>query len=254
MKRSCGVTKIGFAAFWIVASILFLYRICFDVDTYFNGSTITYRNSATYDYLFHFPKGYHDFGGRRPLIIFLHGAGETGKDVNVLRKLDIYHYANGEIDPKDFPFLVVSPMTPKHGWEPRRIVRLLDELLADERFRYRIDPNRVYLTGFSMGGFGTFRTACEYPERFAAIVPLAGGGEPELAEKLKNVPTWAFHGNADKVVDYECSQKMIEAMQELNHDNVRLTTLEGAGHGIPELVYNRTELYRWLLEQKLTHE
>ena len=251
-KRKWDGTSVGFTIFWMVSAVILLYRLDFDLRVWLAGGTITVRsgNPYEYDYLLHFPKGYHDFGGKRPLIIFLHGAGETGKDVNILRTLDIFHYAKGKIDEKDFPFIVVSPMTPKHGWEPRRLIHFLDELLADKRFRYRIDQNRIYLTGFSMGGFGTFRTACEFPDRFAAIVPLAGGCEPDDAAKLQTVPTWAFHGDADDAVPYDQSKNMVSAMEDLKHPNVRLTTLHGAGHGIPDMVYTRPELYRWMLEQK----
>ena len=208
------------------------------------------RYGSPYDYLIHFPKGYNDFGGKRPLLVFLHGAGEVGKDVTEIAKLDVYHYASGQIPAAEFPFLVVSPVAPKHGWEPAKVVHLIDELLGDPRFAPRIDSDRVYLTGFSMGGFGTFRAACAFPDRFAAIVPLAGGGEPGDAVKLQSVPTWAFHGDADEVVTYESTKNMIDAMEDLDHPNVKLTTLHGAGHGIPKLVYTRRDLYQWLLQQK----
>jgi predicted peptidase len=101
----------------------------------------------------------------------------------------------------------------------------------------------------SMGGFGTFRTACEFPERFTAIIPVAGGGEVERATDLKNVPTWAFHGDADNIVPYECSSKMIETMKTTNCREAKLTTLHGAGHGIMNEVYSKPEIYKWLLKQ-----
>jgi predicted peptidase len=238
--------------FWIIGGCLILFRIGYDLKTYVFGSTIVVRQSAAfqYDYLLHLPRGYHDFGKPRPLIVFLHGAGEVKKDVCVLKNLDLFHCANGIVPAKDFPFIVVSPVTPIHGWEPKRVITFLDEFLKENRLRYRIDPSRIYLTGFSMGGFGTFRVACEYPDYFAAIVPLAGGCEPENAVKLQTVPTWAFHGDADDVVAYESTEKMIAAMKELNHTDVQFTTLHGAGHGIPHLVYTKPELYRWLWEKK----
>jgi predicted peptidase len=210
------------------------------------------RTTPPYDYLLYLPRGYHDFG-KRPLIVYLHGAGETNQDVRVLQKLDIFHYANRNVPTSDFPFIVVSPVTPRHGWDSQGVAMFLDEFLNDNRYRYNIDTSRVYLTGFSMGGFGTFSAACDYPDRFTAIVPLAGGGNPEQAEKLLTVPTWAFHGDADEVVAFEQTEKMITAMRELNHPDVRLTPLHGAGHGIPEMVYTRPELYRWLLEHRKIH-
>ena len=235
--------------FWIVSSGILVFRLGYDLKTWCLGSTIVVRATKPYDYLLHLPRGYHDFG-KRPLIIFLHGAGEVNKDVRVLQHLDIFHYANGTVPTRDFPFIVISPVTPKGGWDSNRVVKFLDEFLKDNRYRYNIDTSRIYLTGFSMGGFGTFSVACDYPDRFAAIAPLAGGCEPNRAEELLTVPTWAFHGNADEVVAFEQTEKMIEAMRELNHPDVRLTPLYGAGHGIPELVYTRPELYQWFLKQQ----
>ena len=240
-----------YLVFWFMSACLILFRIGYDLKLRFYGDTIVvYQQETTeqYDYLLHLPKGYHDWGEPRPLIIFLHGAGEVRQDVTALKKLDLFHYANGRIPVEDFPFIVVSPHTPKHGWNPRKVVDFLDGILAERRFRYKIDPERIYLSGFSMGGFGTFQVASVFPDRFAAIVPVSGGGEPEMAESLLIVPTWAFHGDADDVVDLEYSLNVISAMEDLRHDNVRLTIIPGAGHGITGSVYSRPEIYRWMLE------
>jgi len=240
-----------FYFFWIAAGTLLILRAVFDITTYFVGSTVAVRmvKPGDYPYLLHLPPGYTDFGNPRPLIIFLHGAGETNKGLDVLKHCDLVYFARGHIAARDVPFIVVSPMAPKHGWEPLQVKQFVEQFTQDSK-RYRIDPNRIYLTGFSMGGFGTFRTACAYPELFAAIVPVAGGGDLDKAERLKDVPTWAFHGDADEAVAYECSEKMIEAMKETGHSNVRLTTLHGAGHGIVEEVYRNPELYRWMLSHQ----
>ena len=237
--------------FWIVSGLILVFRMGYDLKTWCLGSTIVVRAMPPYDYLLHLPCSYHDFG-KRPLIVYLHGAGEVNKDVRILRKLDIFHYANGTVPTSDFPFIVVSPITPRNGWDSQRVIMFLDVFLNDNRYRYNIDTSRIYLTGFSMGGFGTFHVACDYPDRFTAIVPLAGGGDPDKAEKLLTVPTWAFHGDADEVVAFEQTEKMITAMQEMNHPDVRLTRLHGAGHGIPESVYTRVELYQWLLTHRKT--
>jgi len=241
-----------FYLFWIFAAVLVILRVEFDTTTYFSGSTIEVRTVPPddYEYLLHLPPGYTDFGNPRPLIVFLHGAGTTNKGLDHLKKCDLWHFAKGHIEVKDFPFIVVSPMTPKHGWEPLKVKRLLEQIVHDHSRRYRIDQNRIYLTGFSMGGFGTFHTACVYPEMFAAIAPVAGGGELEQANKLNDVPTWAFHGNKDEVVQYKSSKKMIDAMKEAGHNEVKLTTLHGAGHGIVGEVYRNPELYRWMLENQ----
>ena len=241
-----------FYLFWTVAATLVVLRVVFDVTTYFAGSTIAVHTvlPGNYQYLLHFPPGYTDFGDSRPLIIFLHGAGETNVELDVLQQRDLWSYVGGKIAAEDFPFIVVSPVTPKHGWDPQRVKLFVEQILQDSFMRCRINPNRVYLTGVSMGGFGTFHTACAYPEMFTAIAPICGGGDPEQAEKLKNVPTWAFHGDADDIVPYDCSAKMIEAMKETGGTEARLTTFEGGGHGIAGDVYQNPELYRWMLRHQ----
>ena len=247
-----GVTRRYIVSFGVVLLLLAGFRIYTELTRYCVGDTTVVRDETTadYDFLLQFPKGYGEFDGKRPLIVFLHGAGEVGRDVMEIASSSVCRYADGRIAASDFPFVVATPVTPKHGWEPSQVVRLVDTVFNDARFGRRIDSSRVYLTGFSMGGFGTFRTACAFPDRFAAIVPLAGGGEPDDAAKLQTVPTWAFHGDADEAVPYSASKNMIDAMENLDHPNVKLTTLHGAGHGIPDAVYTRTDLYRWLLEQK----
>ena len=241
-----------FYVFWVAVAGLVVLRIAFDTKTYFGGSTVAVHRvqPGEYQYLIHLPPGYTDFGNSRPLIVFLHGAGETNKGLDALKHCDLWHFARGHVATKDFPFIVVSPTTPKHGWEPQRVKNFVEQFVQDHSRRYRIDPDRVYLTGFSMGGFGTFRTACAHPEVFAAIVPIAGGGEPEQAERLKTVPTWAFHGDKDDVVPYECSANMIDRVQKLGHNDANLTTEYGAGHGIAAQVYRNPELYQWMLTHK----
>ena len=247
-----GVTRRCILLFGVVLLLLVGIRIYTELTRYRVGDTIVMRGTtaADYDFLLQFPKGYNESDGRRPLIIFLHGAGEVDCEVTELVEHSVCRYASGRVAASNFPFVVAAPVTPKHGWEPHQIVRLVDAILNDTRFGRGIDSSRIYLTGYSMGGFGTFRTACEFPDRFAAIVPLAGGGEPRDAMKLQTVPTWAFHGDADEVVSYFATKKIIDAMERRNHPNVKLTTLHGAGHGIPDAVYTRNDLYHWLLKQK----
>jgi poly(3-hydroxybutyrate) depolymerase len=241
-----------FYCFWTVAAVIVILRIVFDMTTYLSGSTIAVQatQSDDYQYLLHLPPGYTDFGNPRPLIVFLHGAGETNQGLDSLKRHDLWYFAKGHIEARDFPYIVVSPMTSEHGWEPLRVKNFIEQIVNDHSRRYRIDPQRVYLTGYSMGGFGTFHTACVYPEMFAAIAPVAGGGEPKWAENLKTVPTWAFHGDKDEVVSYESSANMIDAMIAVGHNDARLTSLNGVGHGIAGEVYRSPKLYRWMLTHR----
>jgi len=241
-------------AFWIIGFGILGFRGCYDLKLYLQGGTVVVRTGVQgyYDYLLHFPQGYHDDSGPRPLILFLHGAGEIGRDVSRIKGHDPFYHANGIVDAESFPFLVVAPASPENRWDPEEVVAFLDELLAERRFRFQIDPNRIYLTGHSMGGFGTFEIACRYPERFAAIVPVAGGCHPDQAAKLLSVPVWAFHGDADPVVQLNQTEGIMEELQRLHHHDARFTILHGWEHGINQPVYSHPYLYRWLLNHNIT--
>ncbi len=245
-----------FCLFWIIAFGVLIFRLGYDVKTWLFGSSVIVRRTLgePYDYLIVFPTGYHDFTKPKPLLVYLHDAGDVAKDVRILDTNSPHVFLGETISVKDFPFVMVCPSTPVHGWDSKRVITFLDQLLADHRFRYRLDPDRVYLTGLSMGGFGTFSVACDYPDRFAAIAPLAGGGDPEKAECLLCVPTWAFHDEGDQVVAYECTSKMIAAMKALGDREVQFTTLHDVGHNIAPPVYADPRLYQWLLDHKKSHD
>ena len=148
------------------------------------------------DYLIYFPKGYEQADEKWPLLIFLHGGGETGTDVEKLKVTGLpKHIEEGH----QFPMIIVSPQERRvgPGWD---ISTLYDfyEKIVDE---YPVDRDRVYLTGLSMGGFGTWNFAMAFPELFAAIIPICGGTHmPEYIRRLKRVPVWCFHGDEDAVV------------------------------------------------------
>ena len=123
---------------------------------------------------------------------------------------------------------------------------MLDDVLS----RYPADAERVYLTGLSMGGFGTWALAARSPERFAAIVPICGGGLPGKAGRLKDLPTWAFHGGRDRVVRPELSKRMVDAMKAAGAKKVELTIYPDAGHDSWTKTYDNPKLYEWLLKHK----
>jgi predicted peptidase len=116
--------------------------------------------------------------------------------------------------------------------------------------RYEVDPERIYLVGFSMGGYGTWHVAADYPTMFAAIAPICGGGQPKDAEALAHLPTWAFHGAKDEVVPVTESERMIQAMRAAG-GAPKLTVFPDAGHGICNNVCDRSDFWSWLLLQKL---
>lgn len=177
-----------------------------------------------------------------PVILFLHGAGETGDKLEMVKR----HGPPKIVATKpDFPFIVISPQASQRGWRPYQVLAMLEDVAS----RYRVDRDRVYLTGLSMGGFGTWATAAVAPDRFAAIVPICGGGNTADAEKLKGMPIWVFHGAQDKVVPPSRSEMMIEAVKKAGGE-VKYTLYPDAAHDSWTATYDNPELYKWLLEHK----
>jgi len=146
--------------------------------------------------------------------------------------------------------VLVSPQCPEGAWwsEDAQIATL-DALLDDIVARYRIDKDRVYVTGLSMGGYGTWRLAMTYPQRFAAIAPICGAGEPDEAEKIKHLPVWVFHGADDSVVPLERSQEMVDALKACG-GNVHFTVYPDTNHNSWTPTYANPEFFDWLLAQK----
>ncbi|HPS55801.1 MAG TPA: prolyl oligopeptidase family serine peptidase [Sedimentisphaerales bacterium] len=199
-------------------------------------------------YLLYLPAGYEKVSEKKwPLVMFLHGAGERGDDINLVK---IHGPAEMVEKGKEFPFILVSPQCPAGKWwtESEQLL-FLKVLLDDVIAEYNVDESRVYLTGLSMGGFGTWALAIEQPERFAAIAPICGGGMKFLAYRLKNVPTWVFHGEDDDIVPLSYSQGMVDALK-LAGGDVRFTVYPKTGHDSWRKAYADEELYEWLLSHR----
>ena len=196
------------------------------------------------DYYLHLPGGYESDPQKKwPLILFLHGSGERGYDINQVKKNGLVR----DLEAKpDFPCIVVAPQcSPKEWWSPSELNNLLDQVEA----KYRVDLDRVYLTGLSMGGYGSWALATESPQRFAAVVPVCGGGDPDDVERIKGVPIWVFHGGKDEVVPLQRSQKMVDALKKIG-GNVKFTIFPEAGHDSWTQAYALPELYEWMLQQR----
>src|SRR5262249_37504900 len=152
---------------------------------------------------------------------------------------------------KPFPLYAVFPQSQKLTWgansdDGKRAVAILDEVQK----KYKVDDKRIYLTGLSMGGFGTWSLAAKYPDKWAAIVPICGGGDPKDAEKIKDISCWCFHGDADMAVKVERSRDMIEALKK-GGGKPKYDEYQGVGHNSWDKAYGTKELYDWLLMQKL---
>ncbi len=180
-----------------------------------------------------------------PLLIFLHGAGERGQDLaGVFRHGPLRRVQEGA----SFPFLIAAPQIDgQQFWAcyTETLNSWLDELLRD----WRIDPARVYLTGLSMGGTGTWMWGMAAPKRFAAIAPMCGTGICWCAGNLREVPVWAFHGDADETVPVGESERMVERLTQ-SGGQARLTIYEGYGHDCWTEAYRREDLYEWLLSHR----
>jgi predicted peptidase len=203
-------------------------------------------------YLLFLPREYHAAPAKRwPLLMFLHGAGERGNDLELVK---LHGIARILEERDDFPFITVSPQCPADSWWWREL-EVLTGLLDRIEATLAVDTKRIYLTGLSMGGYGTWHLAAMHPRRFAAIAPICGGGLPydgfpERACILKDVPVWAFHGAQDPVVPLEESEKMVDALRACGGD-VRFTVYPDAEHDSWTEAYNTPELYTWLLSHPL---
>lgn len=199
---------------------------------------------AKVNYLTFLPKSYSAKGDKVPLIVFLHGSGERGADLNKVKAWG--PPAIVEKDP-NFPFMVVSPQVPEGQWWD---TYLLKSMLDDVLKRYNVDPKRVYLTGISMGGYGAWDLAIRHPEYFAAVAPICGGGLARMAGRLKDVPVWAFHGLKDDAVPEQESARMVEALK-AQGGNVKYTVLPEAGHVEAWVhAYGEAGLFDWFAQQR----
>jgi predicted peptidase len=151
--------------------------------------------------------------------------------------------------PDPLPFVIVAPQgIAGEWWNPWKVNDLVDSACE----KYRIDPERIYLTGLSMGGFGTYETAIRWPDRFAAIAPVAGGGNADDAPALVNLPIWATHGAKDPKVPIELDLRIVNAIRQLG-GRVKFTVDPEAGHDSWTKAYSDPDLYTWLLAQTRGH-
>lgn len=182
---------------------------------------------------------------RWPLVIFLHGFGERGDDLALVEKHGPTKQAR---DGQSFPFILIAPQCPIPSWWTLEI-ESLRALVEHAVTTYPVDPDRVYLTGLSMGGYGTWHLAIQHPELFAAIAPICGGGIPALGDRLVHMPIWAFHGAKDDIVPLDESERMVNSVR-MHGGDPRLTIYPEADHDSWTATYENPEFYTWLLSQR----
>ncbi len=203
-------------------------------------------------------------GRKYPLIIFLHGSGECGVDnkrhirLGLPRLLNSLRMLNKEA-------IVMAPQCQRGNWWVRRLamqpdyrmakepmpsLEVLMELIQHVKATKPVDVDRVYITGLSLGGFGTWEAIMRYPEVFAAAVPICGGGDLHEVKKLKDLPVWIFHGDKDKNVSVECSRRMVKTMRDAGCRQIYYTEYPGVKHNSWDKTYSDRQMIAWLLEQK----
>lgn len=213
-----------------------------------------YQDAAgPHKYTVFVPTGY-SANRKYPVILYLHGAGERGTDGRKPTLVGLGPYAKAWGN--KFPFVVVFPQVEDTrsrlltAWQAgtpdaERALKILDEVLKT----YSVDPRRVALVGWSMGGYGAWSLGAAYPERWSAVMPLSGGGNPETVAGLKTVPVWAFHGARDQLVPVSESQRMVQALKDAG-GNVSYDELPEAGHEIFAQVFGNEAVLAWLLDPR----
>jgi predicted peptidase len=232
------------------------YEACQHVDA--DGAKLLYRLLKPTQY---------DSQVKYPLVLFLHGAGERGDD-NIRQLVHgMNDFASDETMAK-YPCFVVAPQCPKEqkwvdvNWSatghamPARAadpLRLTMEAIAALEKQFSIDPARIYVTGLSMGGYGSWDAIARYPDRFAAAAPICGGGDPAQAGRFAQLPVWAFHGGKDGVVKPQRSREMVEAIKAAG-GTPKYTEYPDAGHDSWTATYKDPEFFAWLFAQRRASE
>ncbi len=201
----------------------------------------------TIHYLVSYPEGYAASGEKWPLVLFLHGGGESGNDLELVKKNGIpRHLAAG----KQFPFITLMPQNkyPRGFWDLTALGHLLDNFEAN----HPVDANRIYLTGLSRGGLGAWMLAMQNPGRFAALVPVCGAVPASYDIWIpEDLPIWVHHGAEDDLIHPSESVRMIENLRSKGlNPKPKLTVYEGVGHGAWVPAYADDTLYTWMLAQR----
>lgn len=225
-------------------NLVYICLLQFSILNFGQNKSLNINISEKVQYLIYLPENYEtSVNTKFPLILFLHGGGESGNDIE---KVKIHGIPKLIEEGETFPFIILSPQNPdkKRFWNSSVIISLVDSIISE----YNIDTNRIYATGMSRGGLGVWNLAMEYPNKFAAIAPVCGANILPYAPWLKELPIWIFHGELDKTIPIEESQGIYKYLVELGAD-VKLTTYANVEHNAWDSTYKNPELYRWFLKQ-----
>lgn len=237
-----------------VLTVIIIFLLTFTIKS--NAQTIS-KPQANYPYLLYLPKEYTMGNKNFPLIIYLGGGSQKGNDLNKLKTYGIPYYIQ---QGHEYPFIIASPQCPDGKYWTTE--NWFDSLYSDLITKYKIDTTRIYVTGISEGGFGTWQVAMDYPDMFAAIVPLCGGvnnNDTINIGRLNQLPVWTFHGTADDLIPIGETERIVSKLEASG--NIQFTRLPNEGHGI-QYLYADNKIFDWLwqhskkktsniLEQKL---
>ena len=214
-------------------------------------------------YRIYVPVGYET--AQYPVVLYLHSAGERGNDnaIQIYGGAPYYLFANGFII--NNPAIIIAPQCPADeqwvdtDWsygdystdevEETIYLRAAYEILMEKITDYNADVSRIYITGISMGGYGTWDMIIRYPDVFAAAVPICGAGDSSKAEVMKDIPIWAFHGDVDPIVPVSGVRKMMEAFRAINSNNFNLTVYENTYHDAWTSTYRNEDVMKWMFRQ-----
>ena len=193
-----------------------------------------------YPFWIYVPDDYEQYQRTTPLIIFLHGASLRGTDMDKVLK---YGPLDAVKRGLQIPALIVAPQNPKGHWVPQKI----NDILEWMQRHYTFNPQRVYVIGMSLGGYGTLDFAQTYPQKVAAAMALCGGSTLRNYQNLGQLPLWIIHGTADTAVKVEESQKVVDAMKQMRADSrLRYDWIRGASHGDLARFFYLADTYDWL--------
>jgi predicted peptidase len=218
-----------------------------DFAAMMNAHTARSPRSNALRYLLYTPEGYDEATDTCfPLVVFLHGGGESGSDLERVTDHGLPHRIQ---EGESFPFILLAPQNPGESkfWDDYAVMALIDEVCAHNR----VDPKRIYLTGMSRGGDGAWRLAMNNPDRFAALSIVCGATAPSVyADWIRKTPIWVFHGAEDPVVPLSVPETMVAALRAVGAD-VRFTVYPEVGHDAWEKAYGDSEHLDWLLSHSL---
>lgn len=222
----------------------------FENKDYEKAKQVEIKDAEGFNYLLFMPAVDREkFNGKYPLIIFLHGLGERGNDLQILKREGLPKLLDGDTN---FPFMVISPQCPESTewyYTNEDNVKTFELMISDAIIRFPIDSSRIYITGLSMGGIGTWYFTIKLPMLFAAMAPVAFRGDGWSPCPAKEIPAWAFHGMNDSVISLSKAEQIVNQFKDCG-GHIEFTVYLNAGHDSWTTTYNNPDLYSWFLQHK----